>query len=168
MHADKRAVEQWLRDSFYRKEALLKAFYEGGSSGGSSSTNGNGHGHGHGHGDSNGDGPKGGAAPYSTAKWPPRVVTRFDAWRPLLIVGTWIAVVSSWLYLYPWFRWVAVCVVASCMAARFGDGFDGMELALHGSMIIQEALQSQPVPPSPQGVRATAGGRDDDASAPRQ
>ena len=51
----------------------------------------------------------------------------------------WVAVVGSWLYLFSWFRWVAVWIIVTCMAARFGNGFDTMELALHGSMIVREA-----------------------------
>ena len=83
---------QWIRNCFHQKEKMLKDFYEGSSK----------------------DSPSNNTIERNntivctdTSTWPARVSTDFyDPWMSVLTVSVWIAVVTSWFYLFSWFRYV--------------------------------------------------------------
>ena len=103
---------QWLRDSFYRKEKLLRNFYESPSE------------------------------ENSTKNWPRKLIIKSNDKHPIMIVSIWILVVFSCLYFYSWFRWFVVVMIITCIAVRTFNGFDSVELALHGDMVFRDALTS--------------------------
>jgi hypothetical protein len=105
--------EQWLRDSFFRKEKLLQKFYE--------------------------DQTK----ESLTENWPRKLVIKSNGKHPIMSVSVWILVVFSCLYFYSWFRWFVVVMIITCIAVRTFNGFDSVELALHGDMVFRDALTSE-------------------------
>jgi len=59
-----------------------------------------------------------------------------DTTKALFRTGSWSFAVCIGLVLFPWFRWVCCMYIVACVLAKFGDGFDRMELALHGDMLL--------------------------------
>ena len=63
---------------------------------------------------------------------------KVDYNKPILLVSSWIIGVFSCLYFFIWYRWIVVVMIISCIAVRAFNGFDTVELSLHGDMIIRE------------------------------
>ena len=65
-----------------------------------------------------------------------------DYTRTILFIGGNFLAIVVLLQLFVWLRWVvAVCAIA-CMAAKVGNGWDRIELALHGDMMIDNKKRS--------------------------
>jgi hypothetical protein len=101
---------QWLRSSFYRKEKILKEFYL----------------------------PENNESP--TKNWPEKREIKITGKHPIFYGIFWIVVIFSSLYFYSWFRWLVVVMIITCIAVRTFNGFDSVELALHGDMVLREAI----------------------------
>ena len=75
---------------------------------------------------------------YQVRNWPNKLHVKVDRNRPILVVNIWIIGVFSCLYYFIWYRWFVVVMITSCIAVRAFNGFDSVELALHGDMILRE------------------------------
>ena len=118
---------QWLRASFYRKEKLLKEFYEFNENETLDDLN------------SKNDKISNSSTNSSqTRNWPKKLQLKVDYNKPILLVSSWIIGVFSCLYFFIWYRWIVVVMIISCIAVRAFNGFDTVELSLHGDMIIRE------------------------------
>jgi uncharacterized membrane protein len=113
---DRATLELWLRESFYRKERILKAFYEGGSS------------------DSDTEGKV--YLKHTTDAWPQKVNLsgRFDPTLCVSAVLGWTIGVFFLMFELSWFRWIVVLYYLTCMvfSLRLGYGLDKAELSING------------------------------------
>jgi uncharacterized membrane protein len=115
---DRTTLELWLRESFYKKERILKEFYEGGTT--------------------SHPAPGGKIHPrYYTDHWPQKVNLQGSAFNPMVSVVAviaWTIFVFVCMYESYLFRWVVVLYYFACMvmSLRSGYGFDKVELSLNG------------------------------------
>lgn len=121
-----------MRASFYRKEKILKEFYENNEI------------------DKNNDDNKVDNSNHnykndsntSLKNWPPLKNIKINHNKPLLYVSTWMFMIIYFLLKYSYFRWCIVILIITCVAISSLNGFDSVEMALHGDMVISEALAS--------------------------
>jgi hypothetical protein len=125
---------QWLRGSFYRKEKILKEFYENNENDKNSDDNKVGNSN------DNDDNKNNGNT--SLKNWPPLKNIEINHNKPLLYVSTWMFMIIYFLLKYSYFRWCIVILIITCVAISSLNGFDSVEMALHGNMVISEALAS--------------------------
>lgn len=123
-------ILQWLRASFYRKEKLLKAFYEFDENTANTVEK-----------DENGNITNNHITP--TSNWPQQIKIEVNNNKPILFVSIWILLIFQCLYFFIWYRWFVVLMIITCIAVRTFNGFDSVELALHGDMVLREAFLSQ-------------------------
>lgn len=109
--ADKHLAERWLKGSFFKKERLLKSFYENDC-----------------------------IAPLDRSSsnkevevWPPKVKTPNPSMLSFCIVLGWdVCLVLGMAYI-PWMRWLLFSLIVVCTAVKsLFKGFDVLELAMHG------------------------------------
>lgn len=72
--------------------------------------------------------------------WPPLKKIKINNNKPLFYVFTWVFMIIYLLLKYSYFRWIIVILIITCVAISSLNGFDSVELALHGDMIAREAL----------------------------
>lgn len=79
---------------------------------------------------------------HNLRNWPKTLNLKTDNNENLSYVLLWI-VVNTFLLTYPsdvsyWYRWIVVCMIVACVAVSSVNGFDSLELLLHGNMILQD------------------------------
>lgn len=113
MPTDRAALEQWLRTSFANKEQLLNSYYCGAES------------------------PTARRRATSVPSWPPLLRKFTPSLTPVLIVALWVAVVVVALLSAETLKWaVAGVIIVFMIVSRALGGFDGIELAMHGFMVL--------------------------------
>ena len=75
-----------------------------------------------------------------TKNWPNRLKIKSNKNRPIFLVFSWILSIFLCLYFFIWYRWFVVVMITSCIAVRTFNGFDSIELSLHGDMVLRESL----------------------------
>ena len=116
-----------MRASFFRKEKLLKAFYEFDENESIDDLN-----------NKNKEILNSLTNNSQTKNWPKKLHLKTSSYRPIFQVCTWIIGVFSCLYFFIWYRWFVVVMIISCIAVRAFNGFDSVELSLHSDMILRE------------------------------
>lgn len=108
--SDLSVLDEWLKKSFSRKEALLKAYYEDGYRPSS-----------------------------SDSKWKlVHTDVDFKQRHSLAWVLVWIFCLVLFFRLFEWFRWVCIIMIIVYVGGTGFSGLDLIELMLHGKMVLRE------------------------------
>lgn len=109
---DSQALKEWLRASFANKEQLLTQHYATKS-------------------------PTNRKRTGSSPLWPPLLCKFTPSPLPLLVVSLWVVLLAIALMSVEILKWtVAGLVIVFTVVSRALGGFDGIELALHGFMVL--------------------------------